>query len=65
MEAYDIATEKLNYVYIGNIVSDVGQDSICPNCGETLVKRSGYSTKVVGLSNNRCVKCDTELNFVN
>lgn len=65
IEAYEIAIEKLNYVYIGNIVSDVGQNSLCPNCGETLVERLGYSTHVTGLSGNRCRKCKTELNFAN
>lgn len=65
IEFYEMAIEKLNYVYIGNIVSDVGQNSFCPNCGETLVERRGYSTQIMGLSGNRCRKCKTELNFVN
>ncbi len=65
IEAYEIAIKRLNYVYIGNIVSDVGQNSLCPNCGEILVERRGYSTRNTGLSKNRCRKCKTELNFVN
>jgi pyruvate formate lyase activating enzyme len=62
--AYDIAREKLNYVYIGNLWTDVGQDSICPHCGATLVNRRGYSTKIGTLKGDTCSKCNNKVNFV-
>ena len=62
-KAYEIAKEKLEWVYIGNMSSNKGQDSVCPDCGNTLVKRSGYSTSVKGLEENKCGKCGRRVNF--
>ena len=42
---YDIASEKLNHVYLGNTVSHYGQDTSCPNCGTTVTERSRYKIK--------------------
>jgi len=63
--AYEIASEKLNYVYVGNVILNIGQDSLCPRCGVKLVERSGYRTRVAELSGNRCGACGNELNFIN
>ncbi|MBS3763497.1 MAG: radical SAM protein, partial [Planctomycetes bacterium] len=64
-QAYEIAREQLNYVYIGNIMGAGGTDSECPRCGAVLVNRSGYSTHIVGLEGNKCGECGGEVNFVN
>ena len=42
-----------------------GQDSICPHCGATLVKRTGYQVRLVSLSGTHCGSCRNELHFVN
>ncbi len=63
--AYEIAKEKLKYIYIGNIMIDVGQDSICPHCGATLVHRSGYSIRLGTLKGNSCSNCNNKVHFVN
>ncbi len=58
MRLYKIASARLDFVYIGNNLSDKGQDTICPKCGETVTQRSGYSTRVMNLDNNgSCSKC--------
>lgn len=62
--AYRIASEKLDYVYLGNIVGAGGTDTKCPDCGEVVVSRSGFRADISGLDGNRCAQCGTELNFV-
>jgi len=58
MRLYEIASEKLDYVYIGNILSENGQDTICPKCGATATQRSGYSITQMNIDNyGRCNKC--------
>jgi pyruvate formate lyase activating enzyme len=65
LRAYDIAGEKLNYVYLGNVILDVGADSFCPHCKATLVFRSGYRTRVESLKGDKCGKCGNDVHFVN
>ncbi len=62
-KAYEIAREKLDWVYLGNLWIDDGQNSICPNCGELLIDRSGEEPIITGLNGSRCVKCGADLNF--
>jgi len=64
-KAYELAKEKLKWVYVGNVYMDVGEDSLCPNCGALLVKRRGYAVRVNDLEGSHCGKCKTRLNFVN
>lgn len=55
---FDIASEKLDYVYIGNTHTGVGQNTICPDCGTKVTARSGYSIQKINLdSEGRCSKC--------
>ena len=55
---YDTASEKLEYVYLGNMHTDKGQDTICPVCGTTITKRSGYNTRLMNINDKGCcLKC--------
>ncbi len=56
---YDIAAKKLDYVYLGNVSPyETGQDTVCPECGKTVIKRTGYHTEITGLdSNGNCRYC--------
>jgi len=58
---YETASERLTFVYTGNVPSDIGgSDTICPSCGKRLIARSGYNTKNTGLtSKGRCSACNT------
>lgn len=57
--------KKLSFVYCGNLPLDLpGSDTFCPKCGVKAVKRAGYSTSIVGLTNNGlCQSCGADLNF--
>lgn len=43
----EMAATYLNYVYIGNIVSD--NATFCPECGCVLIERTGYHTRTHGM----------------
>lgn len=58
--AYDIASDYLDFVYLGNIASEVGQDTICPNCKNVLISRSYYLAQNVGLKEGKCTNCDSK-----
>lgn len=46
LRAHAIAIRKLDYVYLGNMDSQIGSDTRCPSCGTVLVQRNGYSISV-------------------
>jgi hypothetical protein len=42
--------------------SEAGSDTICPSCNAVVIKRSGYVTKVIGLTDEgRCSSCNEEI----
>lgn len=58
-KACDIAASAgLVHVYTGN-VSGARQDTVCPACGQTVVKRSGYSAQNLLIETNECPGCST------
>lgn len=60
------ASEKLEYVYSGNIPSGAGgSNTLCPSCGAVAIERNGYKTVITGLDGNRCRECGTSLNIKN
>lgn len=60
--AREIATsEGLDYVYIGNIQSEHGQNTYCPGCKTLLIERSGYTILRNRLKDGRCPDCATEI----
>jgi pyruvate formate lyase activating enzyme len=55
---YNIAREKLHYVYLGNVVCSNGQNTYCPFCNNLIIGRSGYFTSVTGIDKDgKCQKC--------
>jgi len=62
--AHRIARERLSYVYVGNYHLAGSEDTLCPRCGATAVRRLGYRTSPVGLTGNRCASCTAKLRFV-
>jgi pyruvate formate lyase activating enzyme len=63
--AFNIMKERLNYVYVGNMITSDGANSQCASCGKGLVMRRGYGIDVVGLDGRRCAACGAENNFRN
>lgn len=60
LHLYDIASEKLDYVYIGNTHSDSFQDTKCPACNAVVTTRQGYLTSLMNLDKEgRCADCRT------
>ncbi len=41
-----IAARRLRYVYLGNVGSDEGNDTRCPNCGKVWIHRDGYDVSI-------------------
>lgn len=65
MKVHAEAEKRLKYVYCGNVSSqERGHDTHCPSCGATVIRRSGYFTKISGLDGNRCAQCGAELRIV-
>jgi len=64
-EAFDIASEKLRYVFVGNRRTDCGNDSFCPQCGNLLVARSGFTARVTGITDTgECDNCGRPVDLV-
>jgi pyruvate formate lyase activating enzyme len=54
----------LRYIYAGNLPGMVGEqeDTHCPHCGETLIRRYGYFIQDYRLtSTGRCPRCSTQI----
>jgi pyruvate formate lyase activating enzyme len=66
ISARKVAKETgLNYVYIGNVPGEEGENTYCPNCGNLLVRRIGFDISTWNLSQaNRCSRCNTEIAIV-
>ena len=59
--AYETAREYLDHVYLGNVITEYGQDSFCPRCAARLIVRSGYATEIDGVRKGACASCGCEL----
>lgn len=58
IELADLASKILRYVYIGNMNPNIYSSTHCPNCRNILVKRSGYDTRICGITkDSHCKVC--------
>ncbi len=62
--AWDLAKEKLRYVYVGNVWLEGASDTLCYNCGNRLIQRSYYSTSIDGIHNGKCSSCGVKAEVV-
>ncbi len=62
--AAGIAREKLHYVYLGNVGPSDDSDTLCPACGNVLVRRTGYRSEVVGIEDGKCGRCGRRADFL-
>jgi pyruvate formate lyase activating enzyme len=60
-ELYEIASRYLDYVYVGNTMSDIGQDTHCPECKTVITKRSGYHTRHINTIDGSCKVCGKKI----
>jgi pyruvate formate lyase activating enzyme len=62
--AYEIGKKAgLKFVYAGNVPGHASESTVCYKCHNTVVRRLGYQTEVVGLNGSKCKFCGAELNF--
>ncbi|MDI6786670.1 MAG: hypothetical protein QMD92_08185 [bacterium] len=60
--ARKIAFDKgLKYVYIGNVVGHIGENTFYPICKRIIIKRVGYKVLSNNIKNGRCKDCKTEI----
>ncbi len=53
----------LHYIYLGNVFGST--NTYCKKCGQTLIERTGYMTRVTGIdADGRCKSCETALDGV-
>jgi pyruvate formate lyase activating enzyme len=63
--SFDIAKETgILFPYIGNIINEDYENTICPKCGNICIKRKVFSIDTRGLKRNKCVKCNNEIPIV-
>ncbi|MFH0962230.1 MAG: radical SAM protein [archaeon] len=53
--------EGLEYVYLGNSTIPGGEDTLCPGCGKTLVRREGFGVVENFLRAPACPFCERKL----
>jgi pyruvate formate lyase activating enzyme len=54
-------TAGLRYIYIGNTPGDEGEDTICPDCGETVIRRVGFRVMSNLLRDGSCPTCNLKI----
>jgi pyruvate formate lyase activating enzyme len=54
--------EGLRFVYAGNVVGM--QDTVCPKCGETVVRREGMGVASMNLKGTACGRCGEALPII-
>lgn len=60
--AREIALDSgLNYVYTGNVPGDPGENTYCPNCGEIVIRRVGFSVIGRSMQNGACAACGRKI----
>lgn len=56
--AFEIAKEiGLRFVYLGNVPHGDYENTYCPECGESLIERIGFSTRRHYVKDGKCPKC--------
>lgn len=65
-KAREIAIEVgLEYVYCGNVPGNDGESTFCPNCGNNVINRIGFSINKWDINKkNQCNNCGTAINVV-
>jgi len=64
-DAYKIGKEEgIEYLYLGNVSGLDEENTYCPNCGELLIGRSGFSIIRCDLKDGRCPRCGFKVNII-
>lgn len=60
----EIALDRLNYVYLGNIGDSRTSSTFCPSCGLKVIARSGYGVINTGIEENKCTNCGKAIKLI-
>lgn len=64
--AWRIFRAKLDYVYLGNIVAPGASDTMCRNCGHTVIARKVFDIDTSGMRpDGACANCGADNNIRN
>jgi pyruvate formate lyase activating enzyme len=56
--AYNIGKKAgLNYIYIGNLISEKFENTYCPSCKKLLIERRGYNIIENNIIESKCKFC--------
>lgn len=63
--AYEIGKKAgLNYIYLGNVITENRENTYCPKCGSLAIRRVGYQTEILAVDQKgNCPKCKENLNI--
>ena len=64
LRAYEQASRRLDWVYLGNLSGEQGRDSRCPTCATLLVDRSSYRGISTLTPSAACPHCGTPHPFI-
>lgn len=64
IKAREMALEKLDYVYTGNVFFEEGETTFCPNCKKAVIIRMGMGVREMHLIGDSCAFCNNKINVV-
>jgi pyruvate formate lyase activating enzyme len=63
--AYELGKEAgLRYVYVGNLPGARLEDTLCPSCGATVIRRSGFQITERATAGGCCLRCGSAIDGV-
>ena len=54
----------LRFVYVGNVPGHAGRNTVCPDCGRTVIQRGEAKIESLHLREGRCATCGEDLGVV-
>ncbi|MGE5389585.1 MAG: radical SAM protein [Deltaproteobacteria bacterium] len=63
VRAREKAREHLDFVYLGNLAGETNSTA-CLNCGEVLIQRNLYQTRLVHLTGHSCSSCGMPIDYI-
>ncbi|MEO0289226.1 MAG: AmmeMemoRadiSam system radical SAM enzyme [candidate division WOR-3 bacterium] len=64
IEFYNLAKEKLHYVYLGNLFDNNYSNTYCPVCFNLLIERNFYDINMIGINDKKCSKCNSSVDII-
>ncbi|NLW07727.1 MAG: AmmeMemoRadiSam system radical SAM enzyme [Clostridia bacterium] len=63
-QARQLAQQHLHYVYLGNVADPEVNNTSCPACGATVIRRLSYQVNLSGLDGESCRACGSKLAII-